>query len=331
MSIAYFLLAIFLLFPSVRLYSESFRTTVEGIVEITPHRSAENPISISNEGAILINLGADARFLRGIELEITAPQAWLSYRGALLMTMYSNVSGNISSVSVGDIVDLTGTHIAFEPLPSRLRIVYHIPLRQQHGLRTTTSVTVPSPVIQPDSFPILFQLMPSDKGMPPEFDRMRFNVTARPILSNEGAVSIIPRFPPQLRNRAFTVLINDTVITNLSEQIILREGEHHLVVLSEDYRNESRRFVVERARVLELIIDLQDPTPIILFEGPQNSEIFLNNVLVPGNREPIMVEPGTHEIRFTVGDYTVIRTLNAQRGKTYRIALEVDITIHEED
>jgi hypothetical protein len=111
----------------------------------------------------------------------------------------------------------------------------------------------------------------------------------------------------------------------------LREGEHHLVVLSEDYRNESRRFVIERARVLDLILDLQDPTPIILFEGPQNAEIFLNNNPVPGNREPVTVEPGTHEVRFKIGDYTVIRTLNIQRGKTYRVALEVDLTIQEED
>jgi hypothetical protein len=330
MKTAKILLVIFLLFPCIQLHSESFRAIVQGSVEVTPERPAETPISISNEGAVIINLGAEARFLRGVELEITAPQAWLSYRGALAVMIYSDLSYE-TAPRIGGIADMRGNRIAHEPLPSRLRTIYHIPVRQQHGLRTTASVTVPTAIVQPISFPILFKLLPADKGMGAEFDRMRFSVTARPILSNEGAVRIETRFPPQLRNRPFTVLINDNVISNLSEQIILREGEHHLVILSDDYRNESRRFVVERARVLDLIIDLQDPTPIILFEGPQNAEIFLNNNLVPGNREPIMIEPGSHEVRFKIGDYTVIRTLNIQRGKTYRVALEVDLTIHEED
>jgi len=173
--------------------------------------------------------------------------------------------------------------------------------------------------------------MQVNKGLPDEFERMRFNVTVRPILSDEGAVRIIPRFPAQLRNRPFTVLINDTVITNINEQIILREGEHHLVILSDDYRNESRRFVVERARVVDLIIDLHDPTPMIIFEGPQNSQVFMNNTPVTRMMEPVAVEPGTYEIRYQIGDYIVIRTLNVQRGRTYRVALTVDLNIQEEE
>jgi len=154
---------------------------------------------------------------------------------------------------------------------------------------------------------------------------------ARPILSDEGAVRIVPRFPPQQRNRPFTVLINDNVISNISEEIVLKEGEHHLVIRSDDYRNESRRFLVERAKVIDLIIELQDPTPSIIFESPPNAVIFLNNTPVPDTREPVMTEPGVHEIRIQIGDYIVVRTLTVQRGKTYRIALDIDLTINEED
>jgi hypothetical protein len=315
-----------MLFPCIQLHSESFRASVEGNIEISSERPAAEAVFVSVNGAVLINLNTDVRFLRGIELEITAPQAWLQYRGALIMSIHNNLNPKIGT----NITDFDGRRLAFEPLPSRLRIVYHIPLRTGHGLRTTTSVTVPTGIVPADTFPILFRLMPIDKGLPPAFEQLVFSVTARPILSNEGAVRLIPRFPPQLRNRPFTVLINDTVINNISEEIILREGEHHLVILSDDYRNESRRFIVERAKTFDLIIELQDPTPIIIFEGPQNAEIFLNNTLISETREPITIEPGTHEVRFRIGDYTIIRTLNIQRGKTYRVALEVDLTIHEE-
>jgi len=308
------------------LHSESFRTTIDGNFEVTPERSAENAVSLGINSSVLINLGAEARFLRGVEIEITAPQGWLQYRGALVMMMYNNLSPQTPS----GVADIDGSRIAFEALPSRLRIVYHIPVRNRHNLRTTTAVTVISNVVQPAAFPVLFRLMAVEKGLTSEFEHLKFSVVARPILSDEGAVKITPRFPPQLRNKPFTVLIDDTVINNFSEQIILREGEHHLVVRSDDYRNESRRFVIERAKVLDLTIELQDPTPIIIFEAPQNAAVFLNNAPVR-TREPVTVEPGQHEVRFRVGDYTVTRTLSVQRGKTYRVALDIDLTIQEED
>ena len=321
------LLCVYLLFPVIFLQAESFRAVVEGAVEITPETIGGNTASLGIDSSVLINLGGETRFLRGIELEISAPQAWLSYRSSLVMSIYNNLNPQTPAGTV----DLEGNRIAFEPLPGKLRILYQIPLHTSHGLRTTSFVTVPSAVTPADTFPLLFRLTPVVKGITNELETMSFDFTARPILNDEGAVKLIPRYPPQFRGRPFTVLIDDVLIDNISEQHFLREGEHHLVILSEDYRNESRRFVVERAKILDLIIELHDPTPLIIFEGPQNALVFLDNVPVLRNQEPIAVEPGLHEAKIQIGDYTIIKTLNVQRGKTYRVALEVDLTIYEED
>jgi hypothetical protein len=323
---AKFILTIFLLFSFSRLQAESFRTVVSGSVEVSAGQT-DTVIPIGINSAVIINLGSDVRFLKGIEIEISAPQSWLPYRGSLVMIMYNKINPQTAK----GITDLDGSRIAFEPLPSKLRIIYHIPIRQQHGLRSTTSVTVPTNIVQPTSFPIVFRLMQVSKGLPDDFENTTFNFTARPIFSNEGAVRLIPRYPAQLRNKPFTVLIDDIVIQNISEQVLLREGEHHLVILSEDYRNESRRFVVEKTKVIDLTIELQDPSPIIIFEGPQNAQIYLNNSLIPRGRESVTVEPGQHEVKFHLSDYTITRTLNVQRGKTYRVSLAVDLAVQEED
>jgi len=322
-------LAVFLLFPNFLLeaQTESFRTTVDGVFEISSERLTGSSVSIGINDSVIINLGGEHRFLRGIEIELTAPQNWLQYRGSLVMLMYNNLSVQ----SASGVTDLTGSRIAFDPLPSRLRIVYQIPIRSGHGLRTSTSIIVPTPIIQIATFPIMFRLMQVSKGLPDEFENMTLNLTARPILSDEGAVRLVTRFPSQLRNRPFTVLINDEVVSNISEQIFLREGEHHLVIRSDDYRNESRRFFVEKARVVDLLLELQDPTPIITFEAPQNAQILFNNTLVTNALEPIAVEPGIHEIKYQIGNYTITRSINIQRGKNYRIALAVDLTIQEEE
>jgi len=320
------ILIISLLFPIFSLQAESFRTVVEHTVEVTPDKPAGNSVTFGINGAVLIKLGGEARFLRGIEMEISAPQTWLQYRGSLAMYVHNRLTPKTAS----GISDLEGSRIASEPVPAKLQIIYQIPVRQSHGLRTTPYITVPSAITSVETFPILFRFTPVVKGLTEELEEMKFNLTVRPILGDEGAVRLIPRYPPNLRNRPFTVLIDDTVINNINDRHILKEGEHHLVILSEDYRNESRRFVVERAKVLDLAIELQDTTPLVIFEGPQNALIFLDNVPVSKPGEPIAIEPGQHEAKFQIGDYTITKTLDIAKGKTYRVALAVDLTIHEE-
>jgi hypothetical protein len=321
------LLAIFLIIPNLTLQADTFRTDMGGSIEITPEKLSGGSVTVGINSSVLITLGAEARFLRGVEFEIAAPQAWLQYRGSLVMIIYNNIIGQTTT----GIADITGTQIALDPLPPRLQIIYQLPVRQPHGLRTTTSITAVQAIALPSTFPIVFRLMPVIKGLSSELENMTFTFTARPILSDEGAVRIIPRYPAQLRNRPFTVLIDDNVISDISDQIVLREGEHHLVILSDDYRNESRRFVVERAKVIDLAIELQDPAPMIIFEGPQNAVIYLNNSRITRNNEPVIVEPGIHEVRVQLGDYTILQTLNVQKGKTYRVALSVDLSVQEED
>jgi hypothetical protein len=327
MSAALIFLTVCLFLNGFHVEAEAFRTVVEGSIEVSSEKPAGSSVSVGINSSVIITLGSEARFLRGVEIEITSPQSWLAHRGAVGISVYNNINPQ----TLPGIADLESNRAAFEPLAARLQTTYQIPVRQSHGLRKPTSVTVLPAVVQLSTFPILFRMMPLIKGLSEELENMSFNLTVRPIISDEGAIRLVPRYPAQLRNRPFTVLIDDNLIVNIVDQIVLKEGEHHLVILSDDYRNESRRFVVERAKVNDLIIELQDPTPILMLEGPQNAVIFLDNVRFQRNRESVTVEPGVHEIKFQIGDYTITRNLNVQRGKTYRIALTVDLTIQEED
>ena len=324
---AVFVWAIYLSIFAVPVQAESFRALVTGELLVSASTPEGASLSIAHNGSALIRLGPDTRFFRGIEIELTAPQSWLLYQGSLAMIVHTELS---RTPSIG-VNDLDGRRVAFEPLPNRIRAIYQIPVRQVHGLRSGPYATVIGSPTLPGSFPILFRLMPIIKGLSEELENMQFRLTAKPILSDEGAVRLNFRYPEQLRGKPFTVLIDDVLVENIGEERLLREGEHHLVVLSDEYRNESRRFMVERAKIMDLIINLQDPTPLLIFEAPENARIYLNNNLISRNTGPIPVEPGVHEARFQVGDYSLTRTISVQRGKTYRVALAVDIEIEEDD
>ena len=318
---------LFLFLISFQVQGESVRALISGIHKVSLSDLEGTAVPLSYVSSSLIEIEGETRFFRGIQLELNAPQNYLPYRGSLAAVLY----GGLEKVPGIGIADLECRRLSYDPLPAKIQTIYQIPLKEGHALRTSPYVTVLTGVVQLSSFPLLFRLMPVIKGIPDELERMVFNLNVKPILSDEGALRINFRYPEKLPGRPFIVLINDELITNPAEERLMKEGEHHLVILSEDYRNQSSRFVVERAKVLDLSVELQDPTPLLIFEYPENARVYLNNELLPDPRTPWPVEPGLHELRYQVSDYTIIRPLVVQRGKTYKIALSVDLNITESE
>jgi len=312
---------------SFQVQGEPLRVLVAGIHKVSLLDLEGVTVPLSYVSSSVIEMEGDTRFFRGIQLELTAPQKYLDYRGSLAAVLY----GDLDRTPAAGVADLECRRLGFEPLPAKIQTIYQIPLKTGHGLRTTPYVTVLTGIVDPSAFPLLFRLMPVIKGISDDLETMVFSLNVKPILSDEGALRIGFRYPEHLRNRPLTVLIDDEVIENPAEERLLKEGEHHLVILSENYRNQSSRFVVERAKTLDLVVELQDPTPFLVFEYPEKTRVYLDNVFLSNPKSPWPVEPGFHEVRFEVGDYTVVRPLMVQKGKTYRVALSVDVNVTESE
>ena len=317
---------ILLSLTTARVNGESIRAMVAGVHRVSLAHQEGTTITLSYASSTVIQIEGDARFFRGIQIELNAPQSFLSFHDSLAAVIYDD----LSRIPGPGAADLECRQIARDPLPAKIQTIYQIPLKEGHGLRTSPYATVLTDVRSPSSFPLLFRLMPVIRTIPDELERMTFTINVKPILSDEGALRINFRYPEGLRDRSFTVYINDQLIRNPGEEQLLKEGEHRLVIQSEDYRNQSTRFVIERAKTLDLLIELQDPRPRIIFEYPENARIYIDNTLIPNSRNPLPVEPGLHEIRFQISDYIIIRTLTVQRGRTYRVALSLGVEITED-
>jgi hypothetical protein len=307
-------------------HAEDLRVPSPGVLELS--QGEHIPVSIPYNGAVLIFLGEDRRFFQGVELELIAPPEWLSCQGSLAVSAYADLNPPPDPLSA--VVDITGQRFLYDPLPGKLRTAYQIPFHEGHGMRSTPYVMVPAAHVPPASFPILFRLDPLIREISRDLERMIFQVLVKPVLGDEGAVRIKFRYPEQLPDRPFTLLIDDRVV-ELSAEFLLKEGEHRLLVLSDDYRDENRLFWVERARILDLDIELQDPTPLLFFEAPKQANIFLDGREIGENRGPVPVEPGIHEVHFQLSDYGITRNLQILRGKTYRIAVTVDMDVSESE
>lgn len=306
--------------------AETFRTIIAGKIDISPDNPEGSSLTLSFVDSALIRLEGDRRFLRGVELDLRVPQQYFKYRGSVAAAFYAP----IRQEPAAGVADLNAERVGFELVPNKLQTVFHLPTRQNHGLKASPYASIPSGVLLPGSFPVLFRLLPVIKGLPEELESLRFQLHARPILSDEGALKLSLRFPEKLKDKPFTVLVDDAVV-DPARELLLIHGEHSLAVLSDDYRNESRRFVVERAKTLELTIELQDPTPLVRIEAPENARVFFDDQPVADPRNPFPAEPGEHTVRFVVGDYSVVKPITVRKGRTYRVALSVDVSVDESE
>jgi hypothetical protein len=252
---------------------------------------------------------------------------YLQYRGSLAITLYSDI---VAGAEIG-VADVNARQISMEPIPSKLQTVYQIPIVNNHGMRGSPYASLPAGVLLPSSFPMLIRMMPVIKGLSDRIETMKFQITARPIFNDLGAVKIITRYPQMLQGKPFTLIIDDTVIDNFDNELLFLEGEHNLAVISDDYRNESKRFFVEKSKVLDLAIELQDPTPLVIFAVPENTQVFFNNQQVSDIKTPYPTVPGEHQVRFQVGDYSITKPLLVQKGKTYQLDLAIDVIVSENE
>jgi hypothetical protein len=308
------------------LYAERVRVIVKDRIEVNSDMPAGVSVSLAYNDSVLIFLQKDVRFIRGVELEFTAPQTWLPHQGSLAFGLYSN----LDSAPIASPAEIEAAPILTDPIPNKIQTIYQIPLRVQHGLRGTPYLTLLKSPVPPENFPLLFRLTPIVKGWSREIEAMRFQLNVKPIFSDEGAVIVNVHRPEFLPNGSYTMLIDDQVIENPGVETLVREGEHTLTLLSSDYRTENRRFIIERGKTLNLSVTLQDLTPLVIFEAPALARIFIDNTSVMRTTAPLAVEPGIHDVRIQLSDYTIIKTVTIEKGKTYRVAFIVDMQVSEE-
>ncbi|MDR2481536.1 MAG: PEGA domain-containing protein [Spirochaetaceae bacterium] len=319
------LILMFFLF-SGRALGENIRVNIIDTIEISKERPSGASNQIGYNDSVMILMDRDTRFLRGIEIELTAPQLWLAYNGSLAVSLYALHGRN----SAKGHVDLDARQIRMDVMANRIQTVYQIPLRKDSNLRNTPYSAV-LPEMLSGEFPVLLRIMPIIKDVAEDVQNMKFHLNVKPIFNSEGSARINIHYPVNLQNKPYTMLIDDIIIENPNEEQLLKEGSHHLILISDFYRNESRRFVIERGKTVELNINMQDLTPIILFEAPNNARIFLDNVRFTNTASPKPVETGPHEIKIQLSDYTIIKSVYIQKGKTYRISFTVDIIVQEEE
>jgi hypothetical protein len=302
--------------------AETVKASLAGKLIVDTAKNEAVTVAFPESQAVILDIDGDVRFLRGVELELTSPQSAFA-RNSYALTFYRDVKEADETLDEREAKPLYTENLAGKIAP-----VYQIPFRSDSGLRRTPYVTILPETLDETAFPLLIRVT---SAKTPSDETALFHLSARPVFSDEGAVKVTIRYPQLLRDRPVSVLVDDEVMEDMGTALFLREGEHQLLVISEDYRTESRRFFVDRGQTTDIFITLKDTTPLLLFEAPERALIFINNRRIIATDTPYPVTPGIYDIKIQVSDYTIIKTVQVQKGKTYRIAFTVDISVNETD
>ncbi len=312
-------------------FGEELRTIIAGIATLSPEASEGSRFSIGYNDAVAIVMPKASPFIHGVEIEVKAPQASLAMPGALAYELWRRVDPAPDKNRFG----YEGSRILTQPLPARAGFVVQIPLRKDHGLKSSPYATVIPVVAEPKDFPLLFKLFPVTKGLPSELETAQFQIRIRPLLTDEGAFRLVLKYPEGAERAPVAVSIDDKRLSDQrqlegKDPIVLKSGSHFLRVASDAYRDESRSFAIEQGRTLELLVELQDTAPLVVIEAPDSAQVSLDGQKLDHTGKPSFnVEPGEHSVGCRIGDYVVTRKFTAYRGKTYRIVLAVELQVQE--
>lgn len=306
---------------------ESFRVTQAYIARIDPESLEAVSVSMGYNDGLALLFPEDATFIKAIEIEVKSPENVIQFPSSMAYAIY----GGISQLPEEGIIDFTGERIAMEILPARLTFALQIPLKEGHGLKSDPYTAVLAETPKAESFPLFFRLFPIMKGLPDDFETAVFSVKVKPVLANEGGFLLNIAFPQggAAERPPLSVRVDEKPILEPEKMQILAAGEHHLAVSAERYRTEVRTFVVERAKVSKVTVQMKDAAPTVSFASPDNVEVSLDGKAVANPRAALKIEAGRHTVTFSVGGYTIQRHFTAEEGKDYSVSMTMDAEVVE--
>lgn len=310
-----------LLFSTSSLWAESFRVRKAHITKIDNSSAEITPVECNIFDAVGIYLPEDRTFLEGIEIKMVIPEEIAAWRNSVAATVYDRISPEPTKNQI----DYSGTRLYVNALPAKLSWVLQIPMVKKHSIRENSYSSLIDTIPSPQATNIFVKFQPIMKGIPEEVSNATILVSAKPVFMNKGRLKL--NLFSAAENRNCSVFIDD-VATDISKDIILDTGKHNISIVSEDFRNEVRTFYIEQAKTTNLDIELKGVEPTLIINSPDGVTITLDDIdCTESIGKEFIISEGEHTIRFQLGNYVVVRNLNAIKGKTYKASLDVDLTI----
>lgn len=351
-SLRKYTVSIFSLFAmlAIPVFAEQFRVAKLHTVSISEDINSEAEAALELNDALAIFLPESRTFIEGIEIKMSIPEETALWRDCCACIIYDSVNPTPAATQI----DFSGNKIFFEVLPGKLSWFLQIPLTETKQFKTNQYTTRLEKKPELSGNYIFLRLQQVMKGVPDSVLDSKIKMHIKPVLSDKGILNLdIQEAELQLQTKEelqaeeeasedqealnnsdsepfYTVFIDDNPVQDAFDNIILSTGIHTVSVISESYRTEVRTVRIEQAKKSDLTIQLKSIEPTLIITAPEGTKIQLDGEDFAETGKEIIISEGEHKVTFIIGDYEIIRSISAIKGKTYKANLAVDLQISEE-
>jgi len=87
---------------------------------------------------------------------------------------------------------------------------------------------------------------------------------------------------------------------------------------------------IDQAKITDLTVEMKSIEPTLLITAPEGTNILLDDEVCTNIGKEFQITEGEHKIKFSIGDYEIVRSISAIKGKTYKANFSLALEINEE-
>ena len=312
---------------SALLNSETFRVHRNIVHKIDLSKNSEKVLLGIND-ALSIVYPEEQIYLQGIALDIKIPELAVTWRDSMAWSIYDSVTPDPQN----NIIDYSGKALNFALLPPKHSVSLIIPLTENNTIKENPYAQKFEFIPNIESGYIFLRLQQVMKGTPDEFEQLKFEITVRPLLTNQGKFELELISPNKNEAVKQCALFMDEKPFDFSKDgFYLESGVHTFSLVSEFYRSELRTIHIDQAKTTKLSINLRGIEPSVIITAPVSATVQFDGNPVTSNANEFPITEGEHKVKFNLGNYEVEKKFTAVKGQSYRVSLVIEADVSEEN
>jgi hypothetical protein len=311
---------------SLWLHGEHVRGPVNQEIPIRVQHDFEVNLEVEMGELVVVDIEDDPRFLKGIEVELVLSEAIKRYADSLGVFVYYDIEPSPNQ----GMEAFTGKRAFFSVLPFVSSSVLRIPTTGSNpsSAGRPTNLMGTSKVIGPSDFPIILTVQPIMKGVPDSVLARKVFFNVRSDVAKRGVLDLKVLKPADFVQEPVSIRLDDREVQDSEFPMELDSGLHKLSLISDIFKPAMMNLILLPGQTQAIVIELEPNISTLVIESLEGATVYLDGKKVSKSR--VQLSEGNHTIRFKVGEYSISKTFNVEKGKSYNVSLLFDIKLEED-
>jgi hypothetical protein len=310
---------------SMSLYAENIRGPVSGTL-ILDNLNENRSVNTSVEYLTGIVIKDLSPLVQGIKLSVRSSEELVIYKNSFAIYLYKNLDKDFTEEE--NSYRGSQAFMRFLPFSDNLNVL--IPLSSAHTLSPDRSSFLMADSNQIDNFPLLISILPITKGIPDAAYNKEITIDLAPVYFKKGLLVLnIMNDKAEEISEGVRISIDGKSYDWPNGPYLLSTGLHTLTIRTEDGSEESIPFSLDPGQTLNMDHVLQYQLPLLSVEVMEGLSVYLNGKLL--NKFEIEtaleIQPGSHTIRFELGDFKMSRDFTAEMQQRITITMIPEILL----